>query len=112
MLLPQPQAPGGLSKKVWAPFPKLVGVANGSAKRHLGGLRNDGRMIWGDLVHGVVGTISRVLLFCAVVGCIRNDGCSRTSIGPRRPPLLDAADDLIIAPGKSIGLRHRALRVL
>ena len=56
-------------------------------------------------------TISRVLLFCAVVGCIRNDGCSRTSIGPRRPPLLDAADDLIIAPGKSIGLRHRALRV-
>ena len=57
-------------------------------------------------------TISRVLLFCAVVGCIRNDGCSRTSIGPRRPPLLDAADDLIIAPGKSIGLRHRALRVL
>lgn len=55
MLLPQPQAPGGLSKKVWAPFPKLVGVANGSAKRHLGGLRNDGRMIWGDFVHGVVG---------------------------------------------------------
>ena len=31
---------------------------------------------------------------------------------PKTATPFDAADDLIIAPGKSIGLRYRALRVL